>query len=300
MRRNALPVLLVATLALAAGCADTSSLGAPEVRGVSSSWGEVTTDTAEVVTTVRVHNPNPVAIPLTDVETELLLNDVRLGEGSAESAEMPANTTSDVVISTEIRNEKIRDWWVTHVRNDERSTLRLNGSLVFDLTIDELRHPVERTRPVETDILGSLEADRPREISTGPLSLTLQSVDSRWGTVTRETTEIRTRATVRNDNPLPVPLTNLRYTVDMNGVRMAEGTTRDEVTLDPDAETLLRIDTELRNDRIDDWWTSHLRNDEHTDVTATLEATAEVAGETRTLTLSERETGFDTDLLGRG
>lgn len=298
MRRNAALTLLVAALALAAGCTDPSSLGAPEVQGFSNSWGDVTPDTTEVVTTVEVHNPNPVGIPLDDVETELHLNDVLMGEGSAESADVPADSTSEVIISTDIQNDRIPDWWVKHIRNGERSTLSMNGSLVFDLKLDEFRYPIERQRPVETDVLGSLSTDRPREITTGPFSLTLHSVESSWGDVTRETTEVRTRAKVRNENPLPVPLGSLESTVEMNGITLAEGTSDEEVVLEPGAQTVVEIDTELRNAKMDEWWVSHVRNDEHTDVTVTLEATADVGGETLTVPLSERETGFDTDLLG--
>ncbi len=65
------------------------------------------------------------------------------GEGSALKAEIKPNSELTIVISTKLENDKIPDWWISHIRNGEKSTMRVKGYLVFDLKIMELSFQVQ-------------------------------------------------------------------------------------------------------------------------------------------------------------
>ena len=105
-------ILLVSVLFM--GCAQEGkpTIGKPEVREISHEWGKVTTSTTEIITKIVVYNPNPVPIPLKDVLTEIYMNNVKMGEGSALKAEIKASSESTIFVSTKLENGRIPEWWV--------------------------------------------------------------------------------------------------------------------------------------------------------------------------------------------
>lgn len=288
----------VALLLLASGCLDQARPGQPEIRETTQSWGEVNESTTEIETRFTFHNPNPVGIPLKDVRTELYLGDVRAGEGSAEKSEIAPSSNSTVVISTNLDNQKIPDWWVDHVRNDEQSTMRVEGRLLFDLRLTEFEYPISRSNPIETDVLKGMDTDRPRTHGIGPSSITVMSVESEWGNVTDETTEIVTHAVVRNDNPVPLPIVSVRHSVDMNDVSVADGSSDVSTVIEPNSQKRLTFTMHIDNSKLDEWWVTHVRNDERTDVEISVEPVVELGGEESGFELAGRSSTLTTDLLG--
>ncbi len=91
------------------GCAQEGkqTVGKPEIREISHEWGKITISTTEIITKVVVYNPNPIPLPLKDVLTEIYMNNVKMGKGSALRADIKANSESTVVISTELENGRI-------------------------------------------------------------------------------------------------------------------------------------------------------------------------------------------------
>jgi LEA14-like dessication related protein len=86
-------VLLIAIVlasALLLGCTQQGSptIGKPEIREITHEWGAVTSSTTEIITKVKVYNPNPISLPLKDVLTEIYMNDIKMGEGSALKSEI--------------------------------------------------------------------------------------------------------------------------------------------------------------------------------------------------------------------
>jgi len=94
-------------------------------------------------------------------------------------------------------------------------------------------------------------------------------------------------------------LGDVSYTVSMNGVPVGEGHV-DDFRLSARGTKVVPSVVVLRNERIADWWTTHLRRNEKT------ETKVSVGGEVRALGFHRRlgdrsYTGsFETDLFGGG
>lgn len=298
MRGIALLAVLISLLLI--GCAQEGkpTIGKPEVREISHEWGKVTTSTTEIITKIEVYNPNPVPIPLKDVLTEIYMNNVKMGEGSALKAEIKASSESTIVISTKLENGRIPEWWVSHIRNGEKSLMNLKGYLVFDLKVAEFKYPVELSNAIETDMLAGLSSNVPKKISVGPITLTVKSTKSYWGNVNEDHTEIITMATIHNDHIVPVPITKIQYLVEMNGIRLAEGSSNVATVIQPNSEATLTFITKLDNRMLDEWWVSHIENGEKTKVRIVLQPVIEIAGKEFRFTLAESESVLMTNLLG--
>ena len=116
-------LLLISTLVLGCTQKDSLTIGKPEIREIKHEWGKVTSSTTEIITKVKVYNPNPVPLPLKDIMTEVYMNDIKMGKGSALKAEIKANSESTIIISTKLENGRIPEWWVTHIKNNEKSKM---------------------------------------------------------------------------------------------------------------------------------------------------------------------------------
>ena len=298
MKKFLLVALLIATLLL--GCAQEGkpTIGKPEIRGITNEWGKVTSSTTEIVTNIKVYNPNPVSIPLKDVLTEIYMNDIKMGQGSALKAEIKANSESSIIISTKLENDKILQWWIEHIKNNEESTMKLKGNLIFDLKVTEFEFPIELSNPIKTNILAGLNSNTLQRISVGPVTLTIKSIKSYWGEVNEDYTEIITLATIHNDNLIPIPVTKFHYLVEMNGIKLADGSSNVATVIQPKSDATLTFKTKLDNKLLKDWWISHIKNGERTKVKIVLQIVIEVYGKEFKHTLAESESEFTTNLLG--
>ncbi|MDI6860226.1 MAG: LEA type 2 family protein, partial [Methanocellales archaeon] len=178
--------LLIVSIALIPGCIER--IGKPEVREISHSWGSVTHDTTEISTNVVVYNPNPVSIPFKKITLELYMNELRMATGSTEEdMEIKAEQETSILLTSYFDNGKIPDWWVTHLKKGEKSDVKIEGGVVFDLgALGEFRFPFERTQMIETNLLEKLNIEEDRTYSVRPVSLTMKSLSSSWGQVTRD------------------------------------------------------------------------------------------------------------------
>ncbi len=299
MRVFALLVMALIVSVLLLGCAQKApTVGKPEIREIKHGWGKVTSSTTEIITKIKVYNPNPIPLPLKDIRTEVYMNNVKMGEGSALKSEIKANSESTIVISTKLENGKIPEWWVSHIKNGEKSTMSVKGYLIFDLKVTEFKYPIELSKPIKTDILAGLSSDKPQKINVGPVTLTIKSTKSYWGDVNEDYTEIITLATIYNDNLIPVPVTKFHYLVEMNGIKLAEGSSNVSTVIQPKSEVTLTFVTKLDNKMLDEWWVSHIKNGEKTKVKIVLQPVIEVAGKEFKFTLAEKESEFTTNLLG--
>jgi len=140
----------------------------------------------------------------------------------------------------------------------------MKGYLIFDLKVTEFRYPIELSNAMETDILSGLSSNVPKEIVVGPVSLTIRSTKSYWGDVSEDYTEIITMATIYNENLIPVPITKIHYLVEMNNIRLSEGSSNVATVIQPKSEATFV--TRLDNRMLDECWVSHIKNGERTKV----------------------------------
>jgi LEA14-like dessication related protein len=276
------------------------SLEPPTVESVENEWGEVTDERTGIDTHVAVNNPNGVGIPgVASVSYDVAMNDVTVASGSSGGLSLSPGT-NEVTLQTHIDNEKIPAWWATHVNNGEQTTVSVQPSIDAAFVSKSLP---SQDRTFETDILSSFNSDESRSMEVGGRTLlTVEQTRASWGEATEEETPLRFSGTVSNPNDAPIVFSKIGYAVTMNDVTVAEGTTDEGVHIGAGATETIHVNSTFDNGKLDEWWVSHLRNDENTTLDVQMFAVVETDDGTQRVPLpflSERVI-FETDILGGG
>ncbi|WP_290902363.1 LEA type 2 family protein [Ferroglobus sp.] len=286
MVKKMLPILLL--LILTSGCL---GLGKPEVLSYKSEWGEITESYSEIITKMDVKNPNPFSIPLKAIDLTLYINNIELGKGrSIGDATLKPNAITTITISTKIDNSKIPEWWVSHIKNGEVSELLLKGNLIFNLIITEFKFPFEERDEIRTDILRGFKVDE--KMNFGPLAANVK-INPRWGEVKSDYTQIMLDTVI--DSDVSFRLKGIKYEVLMNGIKIGEGYYDKDVEIG--RNTKFTLELRLDNDKLDDWWVSHLKNGERSEVEIIVTGVFDLAGKTFEVDLIREKTSFRTEIL---
>lgn len=237
-------------------------LGVPGVAAVDNTFGNVTNETTEVKTDLVVSNPNPVGVGLDGVSVNytVSMNDVEMAQGGREGVTVESGN-STIPLETDLRNDAIPPWWVTHIRNGERTDVGIDASVTSDL----LGRTVEfsRSREITTDLLGAFNSNETRPVNAdSPLTddpvLYVNETRGEWGSVSEAETPIDMAFTVYNPNLEPYAITEIGYDVTMNDVEMATGRTEEGYVIPSRSSETIEFTTALRNPRLDEWWVTHL------------------------------------------
>lgn len=297
-------VLLVGTIA---GAFAFGGVGAPSVVSSESRFADVDADTTTIRTDVVVENPNPIGVNRENatISHTVELNDVVLAAGTKRGVSLPPGTSTRT-ITTRMENEQIPEWWVSHVRNDERTVATVDTRVRSPLLGESVSLP--RRRTIETDLLSAFNSTEPRPVDADlpfrdePV-LFVNRTSATWGAVSERETPIEATFEVYNPLPVSVPITELGYTVWMNGVKVGNGTTDRPTVLDSGQVTEIGTNVTIDATRLDEWWVTHIRRDQRTTVRVDfyLRADLPVVGVVRLpidgLTYT---TELETDLLGTG
>ena len=263
-----LRVALLALLVVAGGVAGAFAvgiLGVPSVAAVDNTFGNVTNETTEVKTDLVVSNPNPVGVGLDGVSVNytVSMNDIEMAQGGREGVAVGTGN-STIPLETALRNDKIPPWWVSHVRNGERTAVGIDAEVTSGL----LGRSVEftRSREVTTDLLGAFNSDETRPVNadsalTDDPILYVNETRGAWGSVSEAETPIDMAFTVYNPNLEPYVVSEIGYDVTMNGIEMASGRTAEEYVIEPRGTETIEFTAALRNGRLDEWWVTHLDED---------------------------------------
>ena len=298
-RRAALGALLAVILLLAL-LAAVGAIGIPTVTAVDSEWGTVTDETAEVRVAVDVHNPNPVAIPpLIRLAYVTRLNEVVVASGRTGRLGFPPGD-STIRFSMQVANDRIDDWWITHVNGGERSMMVIDAGVELPLGL-AIPAATERM-PIETAFVDSVTGGGESVVAVaGERFVVIGNETASWGEATEETTPVTFSASLENAHDDAIAFDGLGYTVRMNDVVLGEGVTEERVRIAPGETGTLAVDAALDTGTIPTWWVSHLRAGERTTLTVTLLGLVDTdGGEPVALPLLERRAIITTDLLDTG
>ncbi|ELZ36311.1 Water stress and Hypersensitive response domain protein [Halorubrum saccharovorum DSM 1137] len=286
-------------------------LGVPSVAAVDNTFGDVTNETTEIETDLVVSNPNPVGIGLDGVSVNytVSMNGIEMAQGGREGVSVGTGN-STLELETRLRNDGIPPWWVSHVRNGERTTLDIDATA----TSDRLGRGVDfsRSREIQTDLLGAFNSDETRPVNadspfvSDPV-LYVNETRGEWGTVSESETPIEMAFTVYNPNFEPYAVTEIGYDITMNGVAMGSGQTDEGYVIPSESTETVEFTTALQNRHLDDWWVTHLDEDvrghQVTDLRIEFYAVIEFpTGEETTIPLDALtyEERIETDIFGEG
>jgi len=283
----------------------------PSVAAVDNTFGDVTNETTAIETDLVVSNPNPVGVGLDGVSVNytVSMNDIEMAQGGQEGVGVGTGN-STLELETQLRNEGIPPWWVSHVRNGERTTLDIDATA----TSDRLGRGVDfsKSREIETDLLGAFNSDETRPVNAdSPLAddpvLYINETRGEWGSVSESETPIDMVFTVYNPNLEPYAITEIGYDITMNGVEMGSGQTEEGYVIPSESTETVEFTTALQNRHLDDWWVTHLDEDvrghQVTDLRIEFYAVIEFpGGEEATVPLDELtyEETIETDIFGEG
>jgi len=237
------------------------------------------------------------------------MNDIEMAQGGREGVSVGTGN-STVPLETDLRNEAIPPWWVSHVRNGERTDVGIDAGVTSDL----LGRTVEfsRSREISTDLLGAFNSDETRPVNadsalTDDPVLYVNETRAEWGSVSEAETPIDMAFTVYNPNLEPYTITEIGYDVAMNGVEMASGRTEEVYVIQPRSTETIEFTTALQNRKLDEWWVTHLdegvRGHQVSQLRIEFYAVIELpSGETVTVPLDELtyEETIETDIFDEG
>ena len=253
-----------------------------EIKSITHRWAFVNETVTAVESTVVVHNPTPISATLKRLEYTIRLNGLDFGTGfCSEPVEVPAQGDATIKLITYISNGKIPAWWVSHVEAGEKTEATVSGVATIEALGTTLDVPFQYSSEFETDIEGQADITEPLDVVlvslpfVGEIKITVEKVDTSWGEVTDETTQLIHVAFVYNPNDFDIPATSMEYVIEANGIRLAEGEQPLNVLLKAKSTTPLVLSTYINNTLLDEWWVSHLQNNETTHLVILIYATME-------------------------
>jgi LEA14-like dessication related protein len=295
-------------------------LDAPLVRRVANEWGDITDEYSEIRTRVVLDGASLVDVHIDSVglRYDATMNGVRVARSEKKGVSLNRRNTT-IHLTARIPRDRLLEWWCTHVNNDERTDLLIRPHLTVDLpsidlsAIDLAGVLPTRTRvdsvsvetPNYTSEFTTNIADAVRTSETmrvkflGKTVFAVRNVDARWGTADEDETPLNVRVSLRNPNPFAVGFEDLGYTVTMNGVDVGGGTV-DDFTLPARGSTTVGSRAVLNNQRIADWWSSHLRRDERTRTEISFDGTVRALGFSREIGGRSYTDRFETNLFAGG
>lgn len=307
MKRTAIaaivPLVLVGTVG---GAVALGIFGTPAVTSVDNRFTGVSTNTTTVETGLAVNNPNPVGVQLggTSIEYTVFMNDVAMANGSKEGLTV-AQGNSTLQFTTEMDNSRIPDWWVSHIDNGETTQVTIDANVSSSLAGGR-SISLSQNRTVETDIIGQFNSEETRPVNTdNPVvtdpALYINETRGSWdqSNLTGAETPIDIEFDVHNPKSYPYTVTEIGYTAEMNDVTVGTGATESAIIIEPSATETVGVDTVIQNENLDEWWVSHLRNNQVTDLYIDFYVVVEAAGEEFRLDLEaiDYENTIETDIF---
>jgi LEA14-like dessication related protein len=280
----------------------------PSVVAVDTRFGAVNESATAIETDVVVHNPYPLGITLGDatVNYTVQLNSITVARGMEEGIPLTTGNTT-IEETTLFDNGDVPEWWVSHVSNGERTRAEVTARV--DTSLFGWEFTRTRQRTITTDLTDRINTTETRPVdptdTTIPLvadpPLYVNETSARWGPVTENRTALNISTTLYNPSTVPYPVSRLEYTISMNNVTVGRGTTRRSYLVPSGAERTVNATLAIDNSALDEWWVSHIGNNQTTDVRIEVAAVIDLpSGDTLTLPLEpvSRTRTFKTDLLG--
>jgi len=279
-----LAVSVIVTVAGIGGAAYFAGVVKKPDAGLQDRGDWIPEEELNVESTAYVQNPNLVGLNIStlDADYRLKMNDVKLAEGSKKGVSVPKNSNKTLEFRSRLETENIPEWWVSHLKNGETSELRI--PIKASMKLGPL--PISGGYTYKDSISTGIESTLSKSISElegnysrtlGPdagleandFKITVVDASSRFGDVSKETTELVIPLKIKNRNNYAVPTPKMKGSLEMNGVKVAEFNsnnveTASDTNIPPGGSKKIIIKAEMSNQNIDKWFESHARNKEKT------------------------------------
>lgn len=263
-------------------------IGVPSVERVDNQFGAVNETHTAIETELVVNNPNPVGIRLGSLSADYTasMNGIEMATGAKEGIGIGTGN-STINLTTQLQNERIPEWWTTHIKNGETTELTVSATAHSGL-IGQSASFQPAAETINTDILGQFNSTEDRPINANmalvedPV-LVIEQTNASWGDVTSSTTPIDMRFDVYNPKNTPVAISNIGYNITMNDVQVGQGETQEPASIPPKTTETVAFTTDIDNENLDEWWVSHIQNDQTTELRISFYAEVEPPGSDETI-----------------
>jgi LEA14-like dessication related protein len=252
----------------------------PRVESVERDWTATDTGT-QFTSRVVVNNPNSADSRLgnvsLDTSYQVALNDVTLIRDDRQTRLTPGE--NELSVSGAVSDRAIQRWWVSHVENGERSELTTEGRALADFGF--ARVPVslpEQQDTFATDMLSGIEGGDESVTVRGTTIAKLHDVSADWGEPTMDRTPMEIDGKVTNQRDREMTVVKLGYEVEANDVVLADDEAAVDTTIPGKSTREIDATGALDSDKIDDWWVSHLRRGETSELSVSYYAVVEYRG----------------------
>jgi LEA14-like dessication related protein len=128
------------------------------IENQTAEWGQPTSNRTPIDVATSIDNRFSSGATIENYTYRLSMNEVIVGNGTlGETHQIPPGTTRTVDIRLHMRNPKMNQWWVSHLRNDESSVITIEISAIVSVDGTTERVPIQfpnQTTMIETAILG--------------------------------------------------------------------------------------------------------------------------------------------------
>ncbi len=281
------------------------SMEVPEVRieSISNSWGPISSDVTTIVTQILLNEPNLSSLPIS-VSCSIYLNDIEMAKGPGGDITVERTASGSLVCFTSRINNNtgnIAKWWASHIRNGEKTKVIIEGELIINLGKVDSVHPFWWENEFQTNMLGGVSNTDMGNFRFGLYTLQIKSLDSEWGKITNNETEIKHRVEIHNPSIIPgAPIVNrIEYDLSLNGIKMEENDTGLPLVIWPGGTKSVVFITKLDKEEIKTWWVSHLKSNEKTSYRFRYSLLFKFLGATLARWPKEIKGAFETDFLAR-
>lgn len=226
-------------------------------------WGEVTEDSIGVRSNIRVTNPRTSF--QSQINYGLSMNDYQMVSGGTRETTIESGQ-STIQATSQISRENIPRWWASHIENGEESTMEIQTTGEFSKGPFSTNPSASRTKTFQTEIIESFRGSLENLEGAYPTdNIEIEDTSAEWGEVTDTRTELIFTITVQNNRNFPVPITDFSGGTTMGDVQLLNWeSSQEDYTIAAGESRTITVNTHIRNQYIDDWFASHVSNDETT------------------------------------
>ena len=250
----------------------TGILSIPSVKNINNRWGNISDDNTEIISSIKIENNNPfkIILPRVKVDYTLKMNNIKMANGKIENINLQKGDTT-IEVTSYLNNKRIPDWWISHIKNNETTIVDIEPIVVIDVELAEPHIDTpSKTISVNTNLLGDFNIFEEKIIEIGPVNITMKNVNAEWGNVNNETTELIFNVTMYNPIPKNISMPQIRYNISMNNIVIGNGSINDNLILKANNDSIIYLITLIDNTLIDDWFVSHLQNNESSNLNITI------------------------------
>lgn len=127
-------------------------------RDIRLELGKVDNLRTELVVSGTAENNAPVSIDISKIEYSIEMNGITMGKGVEEiNLNLKPGEKEKVRVPIYLDNTKLPEWWVTHVKNGEKTTVKVNAKIYVSFMGAEYPIQISQETQFETAIASSVK-----------------------------------------------------------------------------------------------------------------------------------------------